>query len=104
MMTKEEICEVYGIEEPVVFLEPHEVYGKGILGVTEDHCHIIYGYYALISALAEDYEKQWIKDGSKGEKPDFEMDAVEWIDYNTIRGINATSMENEPIIMIELMD
>lgn len=46
-MTKEQIIEAYGIEEPVLFFEPEEVFNKGILGVSEDHNHIIYGYWTL---------------------------------------------------------
>ena len=56
-MTKQEICEQFGIEDPVYFFEPEEVFNKGILGVSEDHKHIIYGYYTLAAALAENYEK-----------------------------------------------
>ena len=85
-MTKQEICEYYEIEDPIYFFEPEEVFNKGILGVSEDKCHVIYGYYTLASALAEDYEKEWNKKEHKEDEevPDFMFDAFEWIDKNTI--------------------
>ena len=103
-MTKQEICEQFGIEDPVYFFEPEEVFNKGILGVSEDHKHIIYGYYTLATALAEDYEKEWNeKEHSEDEeKPDFLSDAFEWIDYNTIRSLPYCDQEIVPIIIYEL--
>ena len=101
-MTRDEIIDYLNIEEPVLFLDPPEVYDKGILGISEDHCHLIYGYWALVTALAEDYEKEWVKNGSEGEKPDFYNDAMEWIDYNTIRSLPYYSNENCPIVIYEL--
>ena len=105
-MTKQEICEQFGIEDPVYFFEPEEVFNKGILGVSEDHRHIIYGYYTLATALAEDYEKEWNeKEHSKDEEtPDFLLDAFEWIDVNTSPAATMLEMheENYPIIIYEL--
>ena len=105
-MTKQEICEQFGIEDPVYFFEPEEVFNKGILGVSEDHKHIIYGYYTLAIALAEDYEKEWSekKHSEDEEKPDFLSDAFEWIDVNTspTAAMLAMNEENYPIIIYEL--
>ena len=105
-MTKQEVCEKFNIEEPVYFFEPEEVFNKGILGVSEDHKHIIYGYYTLGTALAEDYEKEWNKKEhpEDEEKPDFMLDAFEWIDVNTSPTAAMLEMneENYPIIIYEL--
>lgn len=106
-MTKQEICERFGIEEPVLFLEPEEVFNKGILGVSEDKKHIIYGYYTLAAALAEDYEKEWNDKehndcDSPGCEPDFYNDAFEWLDYNTIRAMPYENQDIVPIIIYEL--
>ncbi len=103
-MTKQEICDYYEIEEPILFFEPEEVFNKGILGVTEDKKHIIYGYYTLASALAEDYEKEWNKKERKEDEevPDFMFDAFEWIDKNTIGTIPYLNEENSPIIIYEM--
>ena len=108
-MTKQEICEMYNIEDPVYFFEPEEVFNKGILGVSEDHKHIIYGYYTLAAALAEDYEKEWNSKehddcDDPGCEPDFYNDAFEWIDVNTspTAAMLETHEENYPIIIYEL--
>ncbi len=108
-MTKKQICEQFGIEDPVYFFEPEEVFNKGILGVSEDHKHIIYGYYTLATALAEDYEKEWNNEehddcDSLECEPDFLSDAFGWIDTNTspTADIIAMSEKNYPIIIYEL--
>lgn len=103
-MTKQEICEQFGIEDPVYFFEPEEVFNKGILGVSEDHRHIIYGYYTLVSALAEDNEKEWNKKKHKEDEevPDFYFDAMEFIDKNTIGTIPYLDEEKAPIIIYEM--
>ena len=105
-MTKQEICEQFGIEDPVYFFEPEEVFNKGILGVSEDHRHIIYGYYTLATALAEDYENGWHKKehSEDEEEPDFMLDAFEWIDINTSPTAATLELheENYPIIIYEM--
>lgn len=105
-MTREEIIDKLGIEEPVVFFDPPEVYDKGILGISEDHCHLIYGYFTLASVLAEDYKKEWESKEHKEDEeiPDFYSDACEWLDYNTIRSVPYTHSENYPIIIYELTE
>lgn len=106
-MTKQEICEQFGIEDPVFFFEPEEVFNKGILGVSEDHRHIIYGYYTLATALAEDYENEWHKKRNilKMKKNRiFMSDAFEWIDINTSPTAATLELheENYPIIIYEM--
>lgn len=103
-MTRKEICEHYNLEEPIIFFDPEEVFDKGILGVSEDKHHVIYGYYALASALAEDNEKEWNKKEHKEDEevPDFYFDAMEFIDKNTIGTITYLDEEKAPIIIYEL--
>ena len=104
-MTREEIVDMFAIEEPVYFFEPEELFNKGILGVSEDNKHIIYGYYSLAAVLAEDFEKDWKKEDHKGEeKPDFWYDAFEWLDENVtqVAGTIESGEENYPIIIYEL--
>lgn len=105
-MTTQEICDKYNIEEPIIFFEPSEVFNKGILGVTEDHKHVVYGYYTLAAALAEDYEQEWNnkEHNNDEEKPDFYSDAMEWIDYNTIGSLPGCNPEICPIIIYELTE
>jgi hypothetical protein len=103
-MTKEEIVEHFDIEDPVIFFEPSEVFNKGILGISEDKHHLIYGYYTLAAALAEDYEKEWKGKEHKEdeEEPDFMSDAFEWLDYNTIRSLPYCDEDVCPILIYEL--
>ena len=77
-MTKEDIIEYFGIEEPILFFEPEVVFNKGIIGISEDHCHIIYGYWALVTALAEDYEKQWKTKNGGGKKNHLTFITMQW--------------------------
>jgi len=103
-MTRKEICEYFDIEEPIHFFDPAEVFDKGILGITEDKKHIIYGYYTLAAALAEDFEKEWHnKEHTEDEEePDFMIDAFEWIDHNTSPTIPYLDKEISPILIYEL--
>ena len=77
-MTKEDIVEYFGIEEPVLFFKPEAVFNKGIIGISEDHCHIIYGYWALVTALAEDYEEQWKTKNGGGRKNHLTFTTMLW--------------------------
>ena len=103
-MTRQEICEHYNLEEPIIFFDPEEVFDKGILGVSEDKRHVIYGYYTLAAAIAEDNEKEWNeKKHKEGEEvPDFYFDALEFIDKNTIGTIPYLDEEKAPIIIYEM--
>jgi len=105
--TKEDIVEIFDLEDGVIFLEPCEVFNDGILGVTDDKKHLVYGYSTLLSSLAESYEKEYYE-LSKGDEcgpgcePDFYSDAAEWIDYNTVRSLPYMEEEHRPIIIYEL--
>ena len=110
-MTKEEIVEIFDLENGVIFFEPCDVFNKGIIGVTEDHKHLIYGYQSLVTALAESYEEEYFskKENDSDEncmpdcEPDFYSDACEWIDYNRIRTIPCLDKEFAPIMCYELL-
>ena len=110
-MIKEELTEFekqlydeYNIDEPILFFSPGEVYDKGIIGVSEDHKHIIYGYWKLVDSLAEDFENEWNKNEHKEdeETPDFAVEAIEWLDKNTIGGLPYQDQEICPIIIYEI--
>jgi len=90
-MTKEEFIEQYELEDSVVLLEPWDEFSGGIVGVTEDRCHVIYGYNALVESLS----KAWNSDP---------QDAIEWIDFNTIRQLPYMPESTRPIIMEEIND
>ena len=101
---EKQLCDEYNIDEPILFFSPGEVYDKGILGISEDHKHIIYGYWKLVDSLAEDFENEWNKNEHKEdeETPDFAVEAMEWLDTNTIRSLPYQNQEICPIIIYEI--
>lgn len=97
-MTKEEFIEINSLEDGTVILEDWDTFKGGIVGVSEDRCHIIYSYDALVKSLSESYKK---------DEPDLTEEelntmAIDWIEYNTIRSIPYMPKGYEPIIMIEV--
>ena len=84
---KDYLCKEFGNEE-IVVLEP-EYYDGGIVGTDEGGC-LIYDYYKLAEAITGN-------DGMTHE------DAIEWIDYNTIRAIPYMGIYH-PYIMFSYWD
>ena len=103
-MTKEEFIETYQLEDECLILEPWEDYKGGIIGVTEDRTQIIYSYQSMVESLARAYEKDyWDKHETYDADrfSEFLDEAVEWIDYNTLRALPYEDVNHRPIIMIE---
>ena len=84
-MNAEERLLEYGYEG-IKYLTNYS-YDDALIGVTEDG-RAIYDYEKMIKWLME--EEEWS-----------ETDAIEWIDYNTLRAIPYMG-ENAPIIMYPL--
>ena len=91
-MSKDEFIEMYDIQDGTIILEPWEEYSPGIVGVV-DGCHIVYDYDRLVESLADSFAK----DGDDDE--DYVTQAIEWIDYNTMRSIAYMDQEFRPYIM-----
>lgn len=71
----------------IIVLEGDE-FADGAVGLTEDN-RLVYSYEKLVESLAKEYGT--------------ETDAIEWLEYNTIRSLPyMTSYGNVPIIMHEL--
>lgn len=71
----------------IIVLEGDE-FADGAVGLTEDNC-LVYSYEKLVDSLAKEYGT--------------ETDAIEWLEYNTIRSLPYMgSYGNVPIIMHEL--
>ena len=71
----------------IIVLEGDE-FADGAVGLTEDN-QLVYSYEKLVESLAKEYGT--------------ETDAIEWLEYNTIRSLPyMTSYGNVPIIMHEL--
>ena len=73
-------------EDAIVF--DNMSYDSSIVGVTTDG-RVVYDYDKMVEELMED--EQWSYE-----------DAVEWIDYNTIRALPYAG-ENGPIIMYSIL-
>ena len=88
-MTHEEL-KAYLVKEygDYALFEP-EYYDEGIVGITENG-NVIYSYELLVEALM-------LHDGMEYE------DAIEWIDYNTIRTIPYMGVF-KPIILMDFPD
>lgn len=70
----------------MIVLEGDE-FADGAIGYTDDY-HLVYSFERLVESLGKVY-------GS-------EVDAVEWLEYNTLRSIPYMAREgNEPIIIHE---
>ena len=98
-MNREEIIEQLTPEDNVIFLDP-EVFDKGIIGITEDNCHLIYDFNKLVEALAEDYKQH--PSEIDDEETDYETEAIEWLEVNTIPSLPYMDAEYRPIIMMPL--
>ena len=105
-MTENEFLETYDLEDGTIVLTPWEYFKNGIIGITEDHKHIVYSYQGMIESLARSYEKEYYEN-NKDEKydedkfTDFLQEATDWIEYNTIRSLAYWNVEFRPIIMFE---
>ena len=86
-MTKRDIICEMGYEESVVFDSPD--YDEAIIGVT-DEGNVVYDYEAMVQDLMT-------KDGMS------ETEAIEFIDFNTIRAIPYAE-DPKPIIMHRLWE
>ena len=80
---------IESLDEETILLEPRDIFDKGIVGFTEDYKHIIYDIELLIESLAESY--------TDSENPT--SDAIEWIEFNTIRALPYMDSEHRPILM-----
>ena len=85
-MTAEEKLLANGYED-VVILQDYS-YDDALIGVTEDERRAVYDYHKMVAWLVE----------TKGFTPD---EAVEWIEYNTIRALGYMG-PNAPIILVPL--
>ena len=108
-MTKDELNEKiidWNIEDDVIILEPQEEFNDGIIGISEDKCHLIYSYQKLTENIAKKYESDFYKNNPNNIKQpelydDFLQEACEWVDYNTIRSIPYMNEKFRPIIIYE---
>lgn len=100
-----DLIDFYGLDEHAVVLKPQCDFNKGIIGVSEDKCHIVYGYNKLCQALAESYKQYQQEhpeqDTESKTDEDFLAEAAEWVDVNTIPSIPYQGCY-APIIIYEI--
>jgi hypothetical protein len=75
------------VEEKTVLFEPPEL-DEAIIGITEDLKHVVYSYSKLVDAYAK-------MDGMGHEE------AMEFVEYNTIRTLPYIDEETRPIVVVE---
>ena len=96
---KEKLRE-WNVEDEIIILEPQKDFNKGIIGVTEDKCHLVYDFQKLVAGMAgENFTNKSNDDERTFE--DFLEEASEWVDYNTIRSLPYMNEKYRPIIIYE---
>ena len=102
-MDRKDLCEVWGVDENAIALDPASYFDKGIIGVTEDKQHLIYSYQKLTHGNACE---KFMKKESDDERTfdDFLTEACEMVDYNTIQSLPYMNSEYRPIIIIEFIE
>lgn len=93
------LIEEWNINDSCIILEPQEIFNCGIVGVTEDKCHLVYSYQKLTERMAK---KELDTSDNKRNFEDCLDEACELVDYNTIRSLPYMNKEYKPIIMYEL--
>lgn len=98
---REDFVNDWNMEDDAIFLDPPEEFDGGIIGVTEDKCHIVYSYDKLVESIAKAY-KEYAKGKTEETDEDFISQAAEWIDFNTLRQLPYMDQEHVPIIIYEI--
>lgn len=96
---KEKLRE-WNVEDETIILEPQKDFNKGIIGVTEDKCHLVYDFQKLVAGMAGENFMNKSNDDERTFE-DFLQEASEWVDYNTIRSLPYMNEKYRPIIIYE---
>ena len=100
MINKQEFIVTNQLHPQCLMLEPWEVFSKSIETVI-DHKRIVYDYCAMIAALAESYKQsaQKLEGEPEPKDEDFLDQAVEWVEYNTMRSLPYYAEEFRPYVV-----
>ena len=82
-----EYCEDKGLEKVIIL--DHAAYDRSVVGITEDG-RLVYDYQKMVDEFAEDENCKI-------------LEAMEWVDYNTLRAIPYMG-ENAPIVVLDSRD
>ena len=80
------------VDECMLFEDP--AFDNSIIGISDDGMHVIYDYEKMVKEFIDDNNIS--DDDGEGI-----MDAVDFIDYNTIRALNYTDADNKPIVVMD---
>jgi len=80
------------VNECIIFEDPS--FDNSIIGVSDDGKHVIYDYEKMVKEFVNDNNIS--DDDGEGV-----MEAVDFIDYNTIRALNYMSDDNKPIVVMD---
>lgn len=80
------------VDECIIFEDP--AFDNSIIGVSDDGKHVIYDYEKMVKEFVDDNNIS--DDDGEGI-----MEAVDFIDYNTIRALNYMSDDNKPIVVMD---
>jgi hypothetical protein len=72
-------------------LEPREKLDEAIVGWDMDGNHVIYSYEKLIAAYYEEFNDELDEDERMTQ-------AIEWVDYNVVRGVGYMG-DRKPVII-----
>ena len=86
-MTARELLEEYGYED-VKILDNYS-YDSALIGITEDN-RAVYSYQKMVEWLVKEQGME-------------ELEAIEWIDYNTIRALPYFGVD-APVVIFELKE
>lgn len=84
--------------EDSLFLDGFKYWDEAIIGVSTSG-NLIYSYDLLV----DKYVKQMIEDDPSGDIETFEIDAIEFIETNTLKSLQFITTGMPPIIMYENM-
>ena len=93
-MEIDEIIQYVSEENPEALMFRDPDFYNAIIGYyynNEDLPVIVYSYNKMVECLAEEY----------GDSEDPYLDAIEWIDYNTLRTLPYMNAKGRPIIIYE---
>lgn len=76
-------------EEDVVIFKDYD-YTEAFLGITNDD-RAVYDYDLMVECLVQNEDMSY-------------DDAIEWIDYNTLRALDYFSEDKKPIVLFRMVD
>ena len=78
--------------------EDREKYYPAIVGFDEEKGRVIYDYDLLCQCFSDEFRKADEESGEMVVDHDYEIDGVEWVDYNVIRSLPYWG-EHAPIVL-----